>query len=197
MGRKDKTGQPQTPNEPQGRDLFQTPNYAIDLLIPFIPKSIKTIWEPAAGNGKIVTRLEKNNFAVFSSDIRFDPLWIDCVFNFITDKNLESLPAFDCIITNPPFSIADSFFNRCIEIGKPFALLVNSDYCEWKINAIRNYGCEKLVPIRRIDYITPTGLSGATGHTADFHSMWLTYKFNLGRTETFVELTNQEKKENI
>ena len=32
------TTPPKTPSVPQGRDTFQTPNYATELLIPFIPK---------------------------------------------------------------------------------------------------------------------------------------------------------------
>jgi hypothetical protein len=33
--------------------------------------------------------------------------------------------------------------------------------------------------------------------SSQFHSMWLTYGFNLGRTETFVDLPIAETKENI
>ena len=74
-------------------------------------------------------------------------------------------------------------------------MLIPTDYCGWIIRAIQD-GAEKIIPTRRIDYITPSGLSGASGHSANFHSMWLTKGFNLGRTETFVELT-KEMKENI
>lgn len=57
-------------------------------------------------------------------------------------------------------------------------------------------GCQAVVPTARIDYITPTGLSGATGHTSYYHSAWLTYKFDLPQQLTFVELT-KKMKENI
>src|SRR5664279_2775183 len=53
MPNKIKKTQPETPYVPQGRDLFQTPYYATELLIPFIPKRIRWIWEPACGKGKI------------------------------------------------------------------------------------------------------------------------------------------------
>ena len=33
--------------------------------------------------------------------------------------------------------------------------------------------------------------------SSQFHSMWLTYKFDLGKTETFVDLPLEEIKENI
>ena len=33
-------------------------------------------------------------------------------------------PPFNCIITNPPFSIKEKFLARCYQLGKPFALLM-------------------------------------------------------------------------
>ena len=67
--KKPKRGQPQTPEVRQDRDFFQSPNYAVDLLIPFIPKKVKTIWECAAGDGRIVRRLEAARYKVPATDI--------------------------------------------------------------------------------------------------------------------------------
>lgn len=195
MPRKPKTNQPETPNELQGRDNFQTPNYAVDLLIPFIPDNIDVlIWEPACGKGKISKRLEYHGYRVLSSDI-YDDLHTDRIINFL-DSNLDFEKNFGtAIITNPPFSIKRKFYEKCLWYGLPFALLIPADYSGWIIKAVQD-GAEKIIPTRRIDYITPTGLSGATGHTSYYHSMWLTKGFNLGKSETFVELTNKMK-ENI
>lgn len=190
------TTPPKTPTIPQGRDTFQTPNYAVDLLIPFIPSNIVNIWEPAAGENKIVDVLEKHGYYVFASDIR-DPSHSlhDENINFLTeDFDIGSI-GIDCIITNPPFSVKAEFIERAFEYGVPFAFLINADYSGQQIEWIQR-GCEKIIPTRRIDYITPTGRNGSTS-ASQFHSMWLTYGFNLGRTETFVELTNKSKKENI
>lgn len=191
MADKIKQTQPQTPNESQGRDLFQTPNYAIDLLIPFIPKYVKWVWEPAAGNSKISLRLFKYGYGIFSTDIKKSDGVTN--YNFLTDDYQWESP--ECIITNPPYSLKQKFYERCLEYNVPFALLIPADYSGWIIEAIQN-GAEKIIPTRRIDYITPTGLSGASGHTSNFHSMWLTWGFNLGKTETFVELSLKDK-ENI
>lgn len=184
--------QPQTPTEPQGRDLFQTPNYAVDLLAPFIPKDIKRVWECACGTGKITSRLFHHGYHVFSTDIR------DRVSaNFLTWDAKDMHIYFDCIITNPPFSLAKKFYKRCMEYDVPFALLIQANYKQWLIDAVMEDGCEKIIPYRRIDYITPTGLSGATGQTSDFHSLWLTRGFNLGGSETYVDLSIEEKETNI
>lgn len=181
--RKPKSQQKGNLDSVDGRDLFQTPNYATELLIPFMPKNVNVIWECACGEGKIVKVLLANGYGVAATDLRFGG------FNFLTQNYPEY---YDAIITNPPFSLKRKFYEKCKEFGLPFALLIPADYSGWLIRAVQE-GAEKIIPTRRIDYITPTGLSGASGHTAYYHSMWLTWGFGLGRTETFVELTNKMK----
>lgn len=186
---KPKTTQPKT-KEVQGRDLFQTPNYAVDLLVPFIPIKWSFIWECAEGEGKISNRLREHKFNVVGTDIRDKFNW-----NFLSDR----IPVgyyLGAIITNPPFSLKYDFIYKAIEYDLPFAFLIPFDMCGKMANLFMNYGCQGIVPTRRIDYITPTGLSGKTGHTAYYHSFWLTRKFNLKDQLVFVELT-KEMKENI
>jgi hypothetical protein len=200
---KNKMNSPQTPEKNQTRDNFSTPNYATDLIIPYIPKFVKAIWEPAAGNGKIVQRLEAADYPVWATDIRhstneFNIDYVDEIFNFLTEEYLGLPQEYKdqmAIITNPPFSLKKEFYNKCVEYGIPFALLIPADYSGWIIKSIQD-GAEKIIPTRRVDYITPTGLSGASGHTSNFHSMWLTKGFTLGKSETFVELSLKDK-ENI
>lgn len=188
---------PKTPNEPQGRDTFQTPNYATDLLVPYIPKNIKNIWECAVGNRKIQFRLENFGYSVLGTDIRNTDGLVS-VYNFLSDVSYFP-KSFDlsnwAIITNPPYSVKDMFIEKAFEYKIPFAFLINADYSGWQISLIKR-GCEKIIPTRRIDFITPTGRNGKSS-ASQFHSMWLTYGFNLGRTETFVELSLKDKKENI
>jgi hypothetical protein len=193
---KPKHTQKSLPDEIQGRDLFQTPNYATELLIPFIPKNVTHIWECAAGNCKITNVLKKHGYTVMSTDIKSD-IWVN-YYNFITDVMKSEIIGDKnwMIITNPPFSLKKKFYDRCYEYNIPFGLLIPADYSAWIINSIRYEKCEKIIPDRRIDFITPTGLSGASGHTAYYHSMWLTSGFGLGKSETFVELT-KEMKQNI
>jgi hypothetical protein len=169
------------------RDSFQTPAYATELLIPFIPKEIKNVWEPACGDYKISKVLESKGYQVLSTDIKYGN-------NFLLDDFIIPYPESTCIITNPPFSLKKLFYDRCLFYKVPFALLIPTDYCGWIIDSIRYQGVEKLIPTRRVDYVTPSGLSGATGNSANFHSMWLTKGFELGKTETFVELTKEMKK---
>lgn len=189
-----------TPDKAQGRDMFQTPNYATELLIPFLSPATY-IWEPASGRGKIARALEEHEFGVWATDIVYHDT-VDEVFNFFTeDKDANFMSVVDYIITNPPFSLKRHFFNKCMyywsKYNIPFALLIPADYSGWIIKACQ-LGAIKIVPTRRIDYITPSGLDGASGiHTSNFHSMWLTMGLGYAapnRTELFVELSSEAKK---
>jgi hypothetical protein len=181
---------PKTPLVVQGRDTFETPNYATDLLIPFIPKNIKRIWECAAGDRKITNRLIHWGYDTYSTDLR------DAVsVNFLTWDLKDQYTYCDCIITNPPFSVKDMFIEKAFEYGVPFAFLINMDYSMQMCNWIRR-GCQRIVPDRRIDFLTPTGRQGKNS-SAQFHSGWLTYGFNLPSSEVIVELSLKSKKENI
>jgi len=186
MANKIKKTQFEQIEEPQGRDLFQTPNYAIDILVPFL--KTKKIWESAAGLGKISNRLGSLGFDVLSTDINNE--WE--YFNFLlqTKENVSNMT----IVTNPPYSLKRKFYNKCKEYNIPFALLIPADYSGWIIDALRFDKCEKLIPTRRIDFITPSGKSGLTGNTSNYHSLWLTWGLGLGKSETFVELTNDMKR---
>jgi len=39
------------------RDLYETPAWVTDALIPHLPTSDCVVWEPAAGGGKMVDRI--------------------------------------------------------------------------------------------------------------------------------------------
>lgn len=211
-----------TPNSVQVRDTFQTPNYAVDLLVPFIPKEIQVVWECAAGERRIVKRLlEVSHLDVIASDIR--PLYGVREHNFINPSSsvdhpgeLEIMEGRVAIITNPPFSVKDLFIEKAFEYDVPFAFLINADYSGKTIDWIRR-GCQKIIPTSRIAYITPNIVARINQgeetsykaideiprgllykySSAQFHSMWLTYKFNLGATEIFVDLPAKYRKENI
>lgn len=145
---KPKKTQPKTPDQIQGRDLFQTPNYAVDLLVPFLPRpNGDVIWGPACGEGKITRRLAHHGYPVIGTDLRSKhPV------NFLTDERPSS---FGLIIENPPFSLKQEFAAKCLDHGKPWALLVPADPAAWNLDLISKHGCQLLMPTRRIDYITP------------------------------------------
>jgi hypothetical protein len=237
---KPKMQQAQSLTEVSERDTFQTPNYATDIIVPFLQTMrANRIWECAAGLRKIVNRLEYYGFSCVATDLSYEDS-----LNFLDG---EFIPFHvDAIVTNPPFSIKRKFFEKCVYYSKPFALLIPADYSGWTIDAVKTWGCEKIIPTRRIDYITPNtlrriwegevwelyvykksetlkefkernivGWNQMLNEHIDhcnyesiydapaellrkysssyYHSMWLTWGFNIGRTEAFVELSNEDK----
>jgi hypothetical protein len=53
------------------RDIYQTPARVTDVLTPYLRAfDAEKIWEPAAGDGQMVTALRKRGFAVIGTDVR-------------------------------------------------------------------------------------------------------------------------------
>lgn len=171
---KPKRPQAENSKEAQQRDLFQTPDYATDLIVPYLRG---VIWECAAGQGYMQRRLSHHGLDVITTDIQDG-------FDFLSD--VQTNP-FDMTVTNPPFSLKRKFYQRCKELGKPFALLIPADFCGWILRAMRSDGAQWLMPTRRINYITPTGKSGKDS-SSQFHSGWLCFGLNLPQQITIVEL---------
>lgn len=214
MARKPRLTQQATPDEVQGRDLFLTPRYATELIVPFI--KTQYVWECAAGEGYITTVLKEKGFTVISTDLRENKNLGVSKWNFLDHFSSSVMSGLEdnySIVTNPPYSLKKEFAFKAIELNVPFAFLISADICGWIIDAIKNYGCEKLIPERRIDYITPNHLSRlnageGTNYTdlrqvdpkiirkyngSYFHSMWLTRYMDLGAVEIYSELSNEDK----
>lgn len=165
----------------KGSDNYQTPVKTLIPLIPFI-KNNWQVWECACGNGNLVKELESKGRKVFSSDIIIGG---DKVLNFLLDKEIEN---FDCIITNPPYSLKNEFIERCYKLNKPFALLLPLTALEtqrrqnqWK------RGLQLLLLNKRVNYedleIPQTIKKGCF-----FSSAWFTFKLNLPQDITFGEI---------
>lgn len=157
MATKPKNVQPQTPDEIQGRDQMYTPRYGVDIILPFIPKSVHRILEPAAGNGKIVKYLQEKGYDVEGRDINANSGYR--VKNFLDDIEDGDIENIDMILTNPPFSIKSKFYQQCKKYKKPFGLLLPLDYSKWICDALNNDKCEKIIPDSRINYLTPNILA--------------------------------------
>ena len=93
----------------RGIDNLATPEEAILPLLPHLKKEWK-IWECACGEGELVRVLKKYGFSVRATDVFEAEKMIGKMelFNFIR-SNDDMVDSFDCIITNPPYSLKDNF----------------------------------------------------------------------------------------
>lgn len=125
-------------------DELYTPTYAIEPLLNYIPKHI-TVWECTDfGSSNITKVLRDNGWNVVSTHKKD--------FDFLTDTpNFD----FDCIITNPPYTLKDEFIERCYTYKKPFALLLPITSLEGvkRGSMYRKNGLELIVFDKRINYL--------------------------------------------
>ena len=99
-------------------DEYYTPEYIVEILLPFIKqKGFKTIWCPCDKEwSEYVKVFQREGFNVIYTHI-------DNGQDFL---EFEPTEQYDAIITNPPFSIKNKIFERCIELDKPFCLLMSA-----------------------------------------------------------------------
>jgi len=160
-------------------DNFQTPKEALNILLPYLDKNWQ-IWECAWGQGNLYRFLKEEGFNVLGTDKNGE---YGHRLDFLIDT--MSFP-FDCIITNPPYSLKTEFLQRCYEIDKPFALLMPLTALEGKKRGklYFKYGIELVIPNKRINFETPSG----KGSGSWFQVAWFCWKLNLPKQLNFVEL---------
>ena len=170
----------QPPMKQGNSNDFQTPKEALFPLISYLEKDW-IIWECATGNGNLENALRRLGFFVIGSDI-------------LTGHDfLKWHPKqYDCIITNPPYSIKEKFLERCYQLGKPFALLLPLTTFETakRQSLFRKYGVQVIFFDKRINFVTPSGNGGGSW----FATAWFTNWFNLEYDINFVKLVNPDQK---
>ena len=152
-------------------DDFYTPNNAIECLLPYINKGWR-IWECASGTGNIVNFFREREYQIFGSDIKMGDDFLTCV----PKEN------FDCIITNPPFSLKDKWLEKCYSYKRPFALLLPLTALEGmtRQEMYKKYGIQVILFNRRVNY--------RQNGSCWFASAWFCWGLNLPKDLNFVEL---------
>ena len=104
-------------------DFYPTPPEATIALVQFLRLERGTVvWEPAFGEGDMGQALGACGLTVYGTDIRGGQ-------DFLVRDHPDGIDApFNWIITNPPFSLAEAFIRHAAKIGKPFAMLLKSQY---------------------------------------------------------------------
>lgn len=149
-------------------DRCQTPLYAVEPLYQFLPAGALA-WEPAAGDGNIRTALQAHGYGVVCGDLLSDKPFYDYPgLSFFA----YTPPAFDVVVTNPPYSDKYAWLRRAYECGKPFAMLVPVETIGSAAGQalIDQHGMEQLLLSPRVDFIMP--LKGEGGRGAQFPTFW-------------------------
>lgn len=123
-------------------DLYPTPVDGTESLIPALlamkrpdGSPIRTIWEPACGDGRLARVLEWHGFNVIATDIREYPGYGFGGLDFLREHPKAkwgwSIGDIDAIVTNPPFSLAEEFIRRALSITPNVAMLLKQTY--WNV----------------------------------------------------------------
>ena len=167
------------PNRQGSPNDFQTPPQAIQPLLPYLKKDW-LIWECACGKGNLVKALNSKGFLTEGTDLLTG-------HDFLTWHPKK----YDCIITNPPFSIKQKFLERAYELGKPFAFLLPLTTFETakRQELFKKYGLEVIFFDKRINFETPSG----KGSGSWFATAWFTNGLNIGKEMAFVNLSHKKE----
>lgn len=125
-------------------DEFYTPSYAIIPLLKYL-KQFKIIWCPFDTKESLFKKeLEKEGHSVITSHI----------FNGEDFFRYEP-ENYDCIVSNPPYSLKGEVFERLFNLKKPFAMLVGVVgifESQKRFNLFKNNDFEIMYFNKRISY---------------------------------------------
>jgi hypothetical protein len=115
------------PLSDRGHDLYETPPEATRALLR-AEQLPHHLWEPAAGRGAIVNVLRAAGHAVLASDLvdYGEPTHFAG-----RDFLMERLPdKVECIITNPPYKLADAFVRHALTLVPKVVMLLRLPFLE-------------------------------------------------------------------
>jgi hypothetical protein len=134
-------------DKPSEMDVCGTPPYAFAVLPIYIPLSC-IIWNPGCGrDGLLAHAMRVAGYRVIETDIVLGQNF----FDYVPDQH------WDIIVENPPFGIKPAWTERCYELGKPFALLMPTEF-QGNVQAgeiFSHYGVEIMDISPRVDFKMP------------------------------------------
>jgi hypothetical protein len=154
------------------QDNYETPFKTFELISKYLDKS-NVIWSPFYCCGLVSEHWTKLGFNYFHIDKDF--------FTYEPEE-------YDIIVDNPPYSIKQKIFKKCVELNKPFALFVPIDTLERKYikELIGNNDLQIIIPNNRTNFISNYA---KLKHHTPWKACWFCYKMNLldGRQLIFEE----------
>ena len=146
-------------------DDYETEKEAFDLLLKYIDiKKDDKVWFPFFCNNLI-------------KSYTFPFKMIHTTTDFF-DTNIE----YDYIIDNPPFSIKEKIIRKCIELNKPFCLLLAVDTLERQYisTLFKDKDFTVIIPKKRWKFI-----NNGSKVTVGFKTCWFCIGFGLQRQIIF------------
>ncbi len=159
--------------ERKERDLYETPEWVTEALIPHLPREPVHIWEPAQGSGKMVRPLQSVAM-VTGSDIETGTDFM---------KTGVRAAMIDAIVTNPPYELGTEFCEHALSLmesrGGMVAMLMRTDFDHAKSRSHLFRDCpafaKKVVLTKRIVWFEPE--PGSKGKSPSFNHAWFIWNW--------------------
>lgn len=99
-------------------DELQTQSYGVRPILKYLPKEW-VVWCPFdKEDSEFVRQIKANGNKVINSHIEYNQNF----YEYLPNEH------WDCIISNPPFTNKRKVFERCLDLGKPFALIMTNTW---------------------------------------------------------------------
>jgi hypothetical protein len=146
----------------QENELYQTPSWVTETLLPHLPFVGGTCWEPACGGGWMSQVLQHAGFTVSLTDKTQGDDFL----------GFESAGGIASIITNPPYNQAQEFIEHALKLLEPqrgfcaFLLRVDYDSAKTRRHLFAEHPawCKKVVLTKRIVWFEEGGKSPSFNH---------------------------------
>ena len=160
-------------HERRPNDLYNTPEWCVERMMEnvILPRRI---WEPACGEGNIVSALRKNDKVVIHTDI-------DRGIDFLEKASMP--PDTDCIVTNPPYTLAVEFIKQSLDLthlcGGTVVMLLRNEYdCAKKRRHLFSHPFSKKIILTK----RPRWIENTTGSPRHNYS-WYVWSWQNGITQ--------------
>jgi len=170
-----------------GGDEQYTPRYGVEILLPYIQHlKDKIIWCPFdKEDSQFVKVLSENRYNVIYSHIETGQ-------DFLKYEPKK----WDCLISNPPYKNKRVYWERALDLKKPFALLLPLNILSDSVINVtmrdREHEFQLLIPSRRMKFYNAK--TGETGNQPTFKASYFGVNFfNQQIILTDMELTNNAK----
>jgi hypothetical protein len=150
-------------------DFYATPREVTTALLDFLEskKLISpndTIWEPAFGSGEMAEVMLDREYRIVVSDLHPQ------IHGMLPMDFLQANEKCDWIITNPPFSKATEFITHALDLGKPCAFLLKSQFwhARSRLDLFRDHPPSYVLPLTW----RPDFLHGAKSGSPTMECLW-------------------------
>lgn len=161
------------------RDEYYTPKILVEVLVPYI-KDFEVIWCPFDTESSEFVQV----FRDLNKQVYYSHIWAgQDFFTWSPDDH------YDCIISNPPFSMKLKVFDRLYKLNKPFAMVMGLPILNYQ--EVGSFFLDKELQLLIVDKKI-----SFDGKTASFNNSYFCSKF-LPRDICFVHLEHNNTNNNF